>query len=94
MLETRADRRLQEPGILATKEDFSIPPVLYFHFISNFLKSEKPTKAAMGLIEKTVEMMKLNQQINSNPVKSGRKPGCYLVNSYLSRLRLTICWQT
>lgn len=72
MLETRADRRLQEPGMLATKEDSSTPPVLYFHFISNFLKPKKPTKAAMGLIETTVEMMKLNQQINSNPVKSGR----------------------
>ena len=69
MVETCAELIPQEAGILATREDTGIPPTSYFHLISNFLKPEKPTKAQMGLIEKTAAVMKLNQQIKSNSKK-------------------------
>ncbi|XP_036988384.2 coiled-coil domain-containing protein 121 [Artibeus jamaicensis] len=35
----------------------------YLSLISNFLKPEEPTKAAMRLMEKTVEVMKLDKQV-------------------------------
>lgn len=66
VVETCGELISQEAGILATREDTGIPPISYFHLVSNFLKPEKPTKAEMGLIKKTAEVMKLNQQINSN----------------------------
>ncbi|XP_036913265.1 coiled-coil domain-containing protein 121 [Sturnira hondurensis] len=41
----------------------SIPFSPYLSLISNFLKPEKPTKAALRLMEKTVEAMKLDKQV-------------------------------
>ncbi|XP_035870395.1 coiled-coil domain-containing protein 121 [Phyllostomus discolor] len=59
----------QEPETLATGEDTSYPPISYFHLISNFLRPEKPTKAVVGLIEKTVEVMKLDHQIKETQIQ-------------------------
>ena len=59
----------QEPETLATREDTSGPPTSYFHLISNFLKPEKPTKAVVGLIEKTMEVMKLDHQIKETQIQ-------------------------
>ena len=69
VVETCAELIPQEAGILATREDTGIPPTSYFHLISNFLKPEKPTKAVVGLIEKTMEVMKLDHQIKETQIQ-------------------------
>ncbi|XP_016059291.1 PREDICTED: coiled-coil domain-containing protein 121 [Miniopterus natalensis] len=50
-------------------EDFSIPSTCYLSIISNFLKPEKPTRAAMLLMEKTVELLKLDKQIKEAQIQ-------------------------
>lgn len=59
----------QEPETLATREDTSCPPISYFHLIRNLLKPEKPTKAVVGVIEKAMEVMKLDHQIKETQIQ-------------------------
>nr|KAF6479349.1 hypothetical protein HJG59_002204 [Molossus molossus] len=68
-VDTSAELRHHESEILATREDSSIPPTSYFLLIRNCLKPEKPTQAVMGLIEKTVEVMKLDHQIKETQIQ-------------------------
>lgn len=44
-------------------ENFGIPPTSYLGLIIDSLKLEKPTRAALRLMEKTVEVLKLDRQI-------------------------------
>ena len=50
-------------------QDSSIPLTPYLSLLSNFLKPEKPTKAAMRLMEKTVEAMKLDKQVKEAQIQ-------------------------
>lgn len=68
-MDTSTKLRPQEPGILPTREDSSSPPPSYFRLVNDFWKPEKPTKAAMGLIKKTVEVMKLDHQIRETKIQ-------------------------
>ncbi|CAK6442770.1 unnamed protein product [Pipistrellus nathusii] len=44
-------------------EDFNIPPSSYLGLLIDFLKPEKPTRAAMRLMEKVWEVLKLDKKI-------------------------------
>lgn len=44
-------------------DDFNIPPTSYLGLIIDFLKPEKPTRAAMRLMEKAMEVIKLDKEI-------------------------------
>lgn len=44
-------------------DDFGIPPTSYLSLIMDSLKPEKPTRAAMRLMEKAMEVIKLDKQI-------------------------------
>ncbi|XP_036198664.1 afadin-like [Myotis myotis] len=84
-MDTSTKLRPQEPGILPTREDSSSPPPSYFRLISDFLKPEKPTKAAMGLIKKTVEVLKLDHQIRETKIqqKMVTEEAAFLLNEKL-----------
>lgn len=84
-MDTSTKLRPQEPGILPTREDSSSPPPSYFRLVNNFLKPEKPTKAAMGLIKKTVEVMKLDHQIRETKIqqKMVTEEAAFLLNEKL-----------
>lgn len=47
----------------------SIPFTPYLSLISTFLRPEKPTKAAMRLMERTVEAMKLDKQVKEAQIQ-------------------------
>lgn len=84
-MDTSTKLKPQEPGILPTREDSSSPPPAYFRLVNDFLKPEKPTKAAMGLIKKTVEVMKLDHQIRETKIqqKMVMEEAAFLLNEKL-----------
>lgn len=81
-----AEHTSQESGLPGPSEDSSIGPVSsYFGLIRNYLKSEKPTQAVKGLIDMTVEMMKLDHQVKETEIqqKVVRKETEMLLNEKL-----------
>nr|KAF6347979.1 coiled-coil domain containing 121 [Myotis myotis] len=59
----------QESGLPDPSEDSRVPPVSYFDLIRNYLKSERPMKAVKGLIDITMEVMKLDHQVKETEIQ-------------------------
>nr|KAF6346805.1 hypothetical protein mPipKuh1_010589 [Pipistrellus kuhlii] len=71
VVDASAEHSSQESDLHGPSEDPSLPspPATYFGLISNYLRSEKPTKEVRGLIDMTVEVMKLDHQVKETEIQ-------------------------